>query len=279
MDVKKIKYILRKLMEKKGNPRFLLSKFACWANITLPFKIRIDNIVFKHYPTSIASGLWLKDYSIDSDLFVIKNYIEENFICFDVGANIGHLTALMAEKASKGIVFAFEPARKIFPYLLETINLNGLKNVIPFNIAISDSNGFFEFHEFLKADDQSSLVSGNKSIDWEKITINIPTMRLDTFCEIFNIRDINFLKIDVEGAEFLVLQSSGKMSSNVDIIWFEYIEENYLNFGYEGKKVIDFLKTNNFEIKGLFNGNLIEISKIDLKNWKGNLLALKKQNA
>jgi FkbM family methyltransferase len=266
--------ILKRLSEEKFSPLFLIGVFLSRAKISLPFTFRRDGVLLKLHPSSVTLGLWRRKYSFETDKIVIEKIVKENFICFDIGANIGHLSILMAKKAKNGLVISLEPSPRIFSYLLDNIQINRLKNIIPLNLAISEENGIKEFFTFTYADDQSALVVDK---DWKSEKYKVATLRLDELLKILRISKIDFLKIDVEGAELLVLKSLGKHIDGVKYIWFEFNEENYRKFDYGSKEIIDFFKNHKFSLYRLNKKN--EFCKIDnyLENFKGNLLAIKNE--
>lgn len=182
----------------------------------------------------------------------------------------------MAKKASNGLVFSIEPQPKVFPYLLDNIQINNIENIIPINIAISQDNGIIEFYSFNYADDQSALLIDKQ---WKFKMVKILSLRLDSLLKILKLNKIDFLKVDVEGAELLVLRSLGEYISKVRYIWFEFIEENYRKFNYNGQQLLDFLDKHRFSVYMLSeNGSLYNIKDFqNLKNYSGNLLAVKNE--
>jgi FkbM family methyltransferase len=273
MKIKLLK-ALKRLSEEKFSPLFLISVFLSRTKISLPFTFRRDEVLLKLHPSSVTLGLWRRKYSFEADKIAIEKIVKENFICFDIGANIGHLSILMGKKAKNGLVISIEPSPRIFSYLLDNIQINKLKNVIPLNIAISEENGIKEFFTFTYADDQSALVI-NKN--WKSEKYKVATLRLDELIKILGINKIDFLKIDVEGAELLILKSLGKDTDKVKYVWFEFNEENYRKFNYGGEEIIDFLKNHDFSLYRLNEkNNFCEIDNY-LENFKGNLLAVKNE--
>jgi hypothetical protein len=153
-----VKRYIKRLLEEKFSPYFIMASFLLRTGISLPFKFKSHGILLRMHPSSITLGIWRGHYSIETDKVIIDKLIREDFICFDIGANIGHLSILMAKKASNGLVFSIEPQPKVFAYLLDNIQINNIENIIPINIAISEDNGITEFYSFNYADDQSALV-------------------------------------------------------------------------------------------------------------------------
>jgi FkbM family methyltransferase len=273
MPKNKLKKYLRRLVEEKFSPRFIFRVILQRFKITLPLKLKIGEDAFiKLHPASIPLGIWQKKYSIETDKIVIEKIVKENFVCFDIGASVGHLSISMAKKAKNGLVISIEPSPKIFSYLLENIQINKVKNIIPLNVAISEENGIKEFFAFAYADDQSALVIDK---DWRLEKYKVLTLRLDELLKILGINKIDFLKIDVEGAELLVLKSLGENIKCVKYIWFEFIEENYRKFNYSGKEIFSFLKSHNFSLFKLDAKDVFCEVKNSLEGFRGNLLAIK----
>jgi FkbM family methyltransferase len=143
----------------------------------------------------------LLDYLI-KEVFVANEYYfksdNESPIIFDCGANIGMATLFFKWLYPKSIVYAFEPQKSTFDILERNIKVNNLQNVHYFNLALSDSNGFIEFF----GEDDSNLMSsiiqqrsvGNK--------IKVECRKLSEFI----IQPIDLIKIDVEGAENLIMK-------------------------------------------------------------------------
>lgn len=117
----------------------------------------------------------------------------------DLGANVGFYTLLAAELVGHyGSVHAFEPVSRNLQYLRCHIALNGLANVTVIEAAVSDTNGKrrFRLHH--------SPAMGHLSDDGQK---EVSTVTLDEF--VFGtVTTPHSIKIDVEGAEYAVLQGA-----------------------------------------------------------------------
>src|ERR1700722_15371191 len=85
-------------------------------------------------------------------------FIRPDGMVIDVGANIGLHTVRFAEFAKASKVICFEPARATFAYLLQ--NVKEMPNVVPLNVALSDSNGLQNF--FVAADNAFSGLKDTK---------------------------------------------------------------------------------------------------------------------
>jgi len=119
----------------------------------------------------------------------------------DVGAHIGKYTIQIAKVVGEsGLVVAIESHPKNYKVLLENIRLNGLKNVIPVNIAAWCSEGRVRLFIGDK--------NGHHSIkrDFGRGSLVVKARALDDVLEELRVEKVNWIKIDVEGAELEVLK-------------------------------------------------------------------------
>ncbi len=128
----------------------------------------------------------------------------------DVGANIGYTTLLMAYCVSNnGLVYSFEPLPGNFSVLQENTSLNGhINNVRCERLALSDKSGTekFQFRSETFTGGGSLVASDPAGVNSEIVTISVSTIGGDEYLAQQNPPlAINFIKIDVEGAEGLVL--------------------------------------------------------------------------
>ena len=117
--------------------------------------------------------------------------INEGDVVVDLGGNIGVFNRwAYSQGASK--VISFEPDKRYFKLL----SLNADPKSILFNAAVSDSVGEFILHE-------SEHLGGSTLIEFENVKSKYPvrTYTLDYLFETGLVEKIDFLKVDIEGAE------------------------------------------------------------------------------
>jgi len=159
----------------------------------------------------------------------IKPFLKNLRGAIHVGANIGE-ERYWYEAMGFTTVLWFEPNKKLFPVLKK--NLKPFSNQISFNIGIHDLLKRAILHISSNDGQSSSLLDlGTHSLHHPDVTYvedhEIQLNRLDYFLEDneLNIKDFNFLNIDVQGTELHVLRSVGDQLGDLDYIYLEVNEE------------------------------------------------------
>lgn len=111
----------------------------------------------------------------------------------------------------KGKVIAFEPDSGNFRKLEEEIRRYHAKNVIAINKGLWSENATLKFYE--KRASTSSFFFDEKSTPRDSIE-EVPVVRLDDELKEMGITKINFLKLDVEGAEIEVEGAEETLKNN-----------------------------------------------------------------
>ncbi len=132
----------------------------------------------------------------------INAHLQGTDTVYDIGANIGVLTLLMARQSSNVRVFSFEPEPRNFSQLQQNITLNNLDDrVTPNQLALGASEGEVALHVRGHAGEgRHSIAESAGSTD----AINVALTTCHKFAQRQNAPP-DVLKIDVEGAEGQVL--------------------------------------------------------------------------
>lgn len=162
----------------------------------------------------------------------------------DIGANYGLYTLAIAKKVGQsGSVYAFEPSSATATILSKSVKENGFSQVIVEKKALSNING----EANLSLNDNSELnslvnESGPNGLS-EKVTVTT----LDTCMARFCWKNIDFVKIDAEGAEENIINGGLVfLESNSPIIQFEIRDDSwhlslvnkFKSLGYESYRLI-----------------------------------------
>jgi FkbM family methyltransferase len=127
----------------------------------------------------------------------------------DCGSNIGLSVVYFKKLFPKSHILAFEPDPILCKYLNQNVRANGLTEIEILPKAVWSSNTTLPF--LSDGADGGRVSSGSKRISVEAVMLN---QFLD--------RDVDFLKIDIEGNELEVLKSCYNSLKNVSKIFIEY---------------------------------------------------------
>lgn len=170
---------------------------------------------------------------------------KQNGIIFDVGANIGMFTLLVARQNPDCRVYSFEPNPDVYMRLTKNIEVNGLENVKPYRLGFSDKEAVAGI------DDRESTVLGTIRFGDAGGLKRVELSTIDLFMKREGIKRIDLLKLDIEGFEYLALKGLEKNIRGVRRIVMEYSEELKV-------KVISHLEERGFEnVKCLSKYNVV----------------------
>lgn len=128
-----------------------------------------------------------------------RQYVKPDALVLDIGANIGaHAVSLAHLVGPKGMVIAFEPIPFLFQMLCGNVALNALQNVRCFPYALGATHDTVKIPpiDFGREDNYGGI-----SVDQFTAGELVPVMPLD----VLDLKHVEFLKIDVEGMERLVI--------------------------------------------------------------------------
>ncbi len=154
------------------------------------------------------------------ELSFAGKFIRKGDIVVDVGAHLGDFCLVGFANGAKK-VYGFEPTPLSCKKLRENIAFNQAQDVVEIiPAAVSDSDGFAHF--VMTEHAEINHLKTNRGQQSKK-NMEVPTMTLDSFMRQRKINRIQFLKIDVEGAESLVFKgmSQALQSRKIDAILFE----------------------------------------------------------
>jgi FkbM family methyltransferase len=262
-----IKIILVLVLGKKRANRLILKKNLQYANLVirsynhlkkgqrngelLKFKHPIQN--FEFYCRNLEDFKIMTSHEKD----VLEYFTPKaNDIVIDIGAYIGSYT-IMASKSigEKGKVVAIEADPNNYDMLIRNINLNTLTNAMTLNYAVYSKETMIKLYipttvngsysEYAK---YNTVMSQRAHGEQKFVEVNADTLDNLLLQNDINYEAVNWIKIDVEGAEFEVLKGSvNVLSKSKDIsilIEIHNIEEGK-NFY---KEILDFLGNYNFKI-------------------------------
>lgn len=208
----------------------------------LKIKINIQDYQILFHPTGLSSLYWYDSTSRSEDYTFLKSFLKKGDTYIDIGANIG-ITVIPAAKfiGETGQCKAFEPHPKIYSYLKENVQLNGLEKIEIYNYALGNSTKDIYFTDHF-TDEVNCVVEAPRAGK----SIRVPMTTLDLMTA--DLEFINLLKIDVEGYEKFVLEGAKQTLAKVSCIYLEISEKNFSAFGYKTSDILQFLEDEGFKL-------------------------------
>ena len=158
-----------------------------------------------------------------------EKYLRDKCGAIHVGANVGEERDWYKSQGFTQVLW-FEPNTCIFRELVE--NIKDYKNNIAFNLGIHDKLKTANLHISNNAGQSSSILDlGTHKLHHPDVYYiedqEIKLMRMDNFIFLTgrDIKDFNFLNVDVQGVELNVIKSFGNMLSALDYLYVEVNEE------------------------------------------------------
>lgn len=147
-------------------------------------------------------------YQLDLETAALKELVSPGSVVYDIGANRGELSAFFASLGAR--VFSFEPVPTTYT------SLAGRAGVVSFPFAVGEADGDMPIWLPRNSDQNASFAELEDS---ERFIC--PVRRLDSIKSAFRLPSPDLLKIDVEGAEPMVLRGAGDVLSLRPLVFME----------------------------------------------------------
>lgn len=177
--------------------------------IKSPRTLRLANgVVFKAYPDCVvSSALIYADWPEYHELMFLRSRLAANEVVIDVGANVGHISLLLADVVGPTNIVAFEPTPISFARLNENWEINGWPIHGLMRAAVGKEAGTV----FINNVQRPVTTNAISATATRENAAKVPLVRLDDFQHLWSDRSIGLLKIDVEGYEEQVFLGSRKL--------------------------------------------------------------------
>jgi len=218
-----------------------------------------DGVQFKvHVNTSDALMIW--------EIWKAKVYDDARIpicagdIVVDMGAHIGAFAVRAARQAQGGPVYAYEASSKNFALLTENRKLNNVGNLYIENSAVSNQRGLMPFYT-----PSDNRILGSLLQNTSSYIEMVPTITFSDIIAKHAINQIDFLKVDVEGAEFDILFANPEETlSKTRKIVMEYHE--FAGDKRSHRDLVNLLSSHGFKV-------VVERAKFPQPSWFGTGIA------
>ena len=193
----------------------------------------------------------------EGDFFKFVDLMSSDANVLDIGSNIGITAVHLARKVKK--VYAYEPVPPNFKTLSNIIKSYNLQNVALFQIALGNENTMIEM---VMPEVENVQMQGLSHVVHEDLTdfnegkrFKAPLKRLDDLNTFQNIK-IHGIKLDVENFEYFALKGGEQLILRDKPIIYTELWENENRY-----KCFDLIKSWNYSIKVLYNGELVDFEQ------------------
>lgn len=236
------------------------------------FKRRLP-LEFRRTPLYVSPDAQLKYLKIGVEAFdvellrIAREHVREDSHVWDIGANVGVFAFTAASIALKGSTLAIEADNWLVQLMRKSLLLkdNASLNIQILSSAVSDRNGVATFliANRGRASNCLQVAGGRSQTGGTREKVIVPTLTLDTMLEFFS--PPNFVKIDVEGAEAMVLKGARRLLSEIRPTIYIEVE------GESKNEVTAILKNNSYYI---FDGSKPLEEQRPLSSYTFNTLAM-----
>jgi FkbM family methyltransferase len=238
-------------------------------------------------PVRLRSGIWWWSRHDDCSQALIAGNFESTEVSFvhrfltpgmtvlDIGAHHGYYTILASKHVgSQGKVFSFEPSPRERSALRWNAILNSRRNIRIQPLALGDSCG--ETALYVADNFNTGLNSLRAQVvvsDVVPVPISITT--LDSWIAEHPVKNVDFIKLDVEGGELDVFKGAQQFLSRQPrpVILAEVQDVRTTPWGYRAKEILTFLADRQFSWFSLTSEGLLEELNLDSEDFEGNFVA------
>ena len=229
-------------------PHWILSRLAVQYGLRIPVKsslrngMKVTSVLGDDVGETIRADACHEPVTCDAVLGQLK----KDSVFYDVGAHIGQYSLLASPNCRR--VHAFEAVPTTFEYLQRNVKQNALLNVTINNQAVSNRRGTVEIFEG-SADNLggSSLIAPQQT---SGRTYKVPCISLDEYVQ--NNEEPDVIKMDVEGAEMMVLDGAAELlRQKRPVLAVEINAETLGRFGHTPEDLIGKLHALGYDLHSL----------------------------
>ena len=256
------------------------SIYARWKRVfpTFPYPIRLPfDAWFIARNDYLGSTLTFDGFEPAERAFV-QRFVQPGMTVLDIGAHHGFYTLLASKLVGpNGRIYAFEPSPRERKALRLNLRLNRCKNVSVegFALAGQDSQGILHVVDQWQTG-CNSLEPPAADVTSTSTSVSIQVRRLDTWVLKKDIRKIDFIKLDVEGAELEVLRGTGEALRTIlrPVLLCELQDVRTAVWGYKPKDAALYLSKLGYKWFHLGPGGSLVPAKENDSALDGNFVAV-----
>ena len=217
---------------------------------------------------------------MERELVGVGEVIPKGGVCIDIGAAAGFYTAEMARLVGPaGVVHSVEPLRFAHATASRLLGLRTGRNVVRHSVALGESGEELVMSVPLRNGvpitgrsfvTRNAAGLGSNAEFEEHLRVMVDGDTLDGFCARLGIDRLDFVKIDVEGAELHVLRGGQSTIATLQPLVMVEVEDRHLErFGVSSTDVADWFTSQGFRMSVWDSGIWREVDRVtvDFRNY------------
>ncbi len=215
----------------------------------------------KYYSFRSSYAFFIQYLDEYRHLRYLKNFVQKESTAIDIGASFGIYTARLSKLCHKGQIHAIEPLPQVFECLQK--RFAHIQNIILYNVAITSKQTACamvvpKLYGILPEPSLAYVINDRPNQNSSVIKFTVACKRLDDIT--IGLKNVAFIKIDIEGGEYDALSGANKT-----ILAFRpilQIEEN--NIVEHSDKLLSLAEDLKYGV--FYLTNLSKIKRLDLNN-------------
>jgi FkbM family methyltransferase len=217
----------------------------------LPVNVRLGNgmKIKVHANDHVGAEIIRKGYYEPEIVRLFERFLKSGMTFVDIGAHVGQYTLIASKLVGpSGQVHAFEPDPQTYAWLDSNVKRNRLGNVVTNQLALAEGPGKLEFFLSKIGDVGSNSLRPPKNFSGRSIEVRCLT--LDEYLGSHGVRKVDFLKIDVEGAEVPALSGAKALLSGGErpLIIVEFEEQRQIAFKSSCARLAELLRQHGYTL-------------------------------
>jgi len=211
----------------------------------------------------------------------LSRFLQSGMTVLDVGAHHGYFTLLSSRMVgSKGKVIAFEPSPRERVKLQKSLDVNACSNVWIEPVALDMSPKEADLFLVQGAEDYCNSLRP-PAVEAGTTRVRVEVTTLDGFSFRKEIPTVDFIKLDVEGAELGVLLGAKRLLTAAPrpVLLVEVYDVRTAPWGYAAKDIVHLLSQMGYRWYRLLGGGIAEPINAGLNSYDMNLIAVPDERA
>jgi FkbM family methyltransferase len=216
-----------------------------------------------------------------AEINFVQKYLKRGMTALDIGAHHGLYTLLASKRVGpSGKVFAFEPSPRERKHLVRNVRINFCSNVHIEPYALGKESARINLYVVEGGEDGCNSLRP-PTVQSETRPVPVEVVTLDAIATKLCLTKVDFVKLDVEGAELDVLKGAVGLLQTIPrpVLLVEVYDIRTEPWGYKAREIVEFLDQMGYRWFELLSSGSIRPVAPALQVYDANLVAIPEERA